>query len=212
MNRGMNLSSVGRLGTVALITALIATAAMADLSESRTISKSFDLASGGRLAIDNLFGSIKVTGSADNAVQMTVVETIEADNQAALERGREEVELLIDSQESLLDLFVDGPFRDRDDRRSWSSENRRRRYQVHYDFELSVPAGVSVDLRTVTEVWGTAAIARSAILDLIHEALVANPDLGPLAAYVADSGPARWTTSDAIDQMVQRGFDRDQLL
>jgi 6-phosphogluconate dehydrogenase len=76
---------------------------------------------------------------------------------------------------------------------------------------LSQTPRFSFDLRTVTEVWGTAAIARSAILDLIHEALVANPDLGPLAAYVADSERARWTTSDAIDQMVQRGFDRDQL-
>lgn len=53
-------------------------------------------------------------------------------------------------------------------------------------------------------------MARSAILDLTHEALTANPGLGPLAPYVADAGEDRWTVEEAIDQIAQRGFDRDQ--
>lgn len=69
---------------------------------------------------------------------------------------------------------------------------------------------LELDLQTVTGLWKDAAMARSAILDLTHEALQANPELGPLAPYVADAGSDRWTVEEAIDQMAQRGFDRDQ--
>jgi len=67
-----------------------------------------------------------------------------------------------------------------------------------------------VDLTMITDIWRHGAMARSAILDLVHEALVENPELGSLAPYVADVEPVRWTTRDAIDQIAQRGYDRDQ--
>jgi 6-phosphogluconate dehydrogenase len=67
------------------------------------------------------------------------------------------------------------------------------------------------DLELIADVWRHGAMARSALLDLIHKALNANPELGALAPYVADEGEARWTVDDAVDQIAQRGFDRDQL-
>jgi len=76
---------------------------------------------------------------------------------------------------------------------------------------LAAMEPLELDLKTVTGIWRSGAMARSAILDLTHEALTANPDLGPLAPYVADAGSRRWTVEEAIDQMAQRGFDRDQL-
>ena len=66
------------------------------------------------------------------------------------------------------------------------------------------------DLGAVTDIWCHGAMARSAILDLTHEALADDPELGPLAPYVADVEPNRRTRQDAIDQMAQRGYDRDQ--
>ena len=75
---------------------------------------------------------------------------------------------------------------------------------------LAAKPSLELDLRTVTGIWRSGAQARSAILDLTHEALAANPELGPLAPYVADAGSERWTVEEAIDQVVQRGFDRDQ--
>jgi 6-phosphogluconate dehydrogenase len=75
---------------------------------------------------------------------------------------------------------------------------------------LAAKSALGLDLKTVTGVWRGGAMARSAILDLTHEALAVNPDLGPLAPYVADAGVERWTLEEAIDQMAQRGFDRDQ--
>ena len=66
------------------------------------------------------------------------------------------------------------------------------------------------DLSTVTDIWRHGAMARSAILDLTFEALTDNPELGPLAPYVADVDPKQRTKQDAIDQIAQRGYDRDQ--
>jgi 6-phosphogluconate dehydrogenase len=66
------------------------------------------------------------------------------------------------------------------------------------------------DLSAVTDIWRHGAMARSVILDLTHEALTGNPELGPLAPYVADVAPGRRTKQDAIDQIAQRGYDRDQ--
>ena len=68
------------------------------------------------------------------------------------------------------------------------------------------------DLEKIMNVWRHGAMARSALLDLIHKALSANPELGALAPYVADEGEGRWTVEDAVDQVAQRGFDRDQMV
>jgi hypothetical protein len=135
----------------AAVALLSAQAGQADLSESRTIRQSFQLAPGGKVAVDNLYGSIRVTGTPGRIVEMVVVETIEADDQATLERARAEVELLIDSSDALLDLFVNGPFRDENDRGEWSRRRWQPRYQVHYDFELQVPVDAALDLKTITE-------------------------------------------------------------
>lgn len=75
---------------------------------------------------------------------------------------------------------------------------------------LSAKTDFELDLQSVTGIWRSGAMARSAILDLTHEALMANPALGALAPYVADLGPERWTRAEAIDQVAQRGFDREQ--
>lgn len=66
------------------------------------------------------------------------------------------------------------------------------------------------DLGAVTDIWRHGAMARSVILDLTHEALTDDPALGALAPYVADVDPNRRTKQDAIDQIAQRGYDRDQ--
>ena len=75
---------------------------------------------------------------------------------------------------------------------------------------LSDKKDFDFDLEKVTNVWRHGAMARSVLLDLIHKALDANPDLGALAPFVADEREDRWTVDDAIDQIAQRGFDRDQ--
>lgn len=136
---------------LALIAAsMAAQPAMADLEESRTLERSFELAAGGRLVIDNVFGSIRVTGSDRDSVRMKAVETIRADDEEALARARREVELLAEGDSRLVDLYVDGPFRDRRDH-GWSRHQRQPRYRVSYDFILEVPRDTVIELSTVTD-------------------------------------------------------------
>ncbi len=142
-----NRTTIAAFGLVA---SLVAVSAGADLRESRDLEESFPIAPGGRLVVDNIFGSVTVTGAAGREVTMKVVETIEADDPTALERARREVALLTSAEGGVVDLYVDGPFRDRDER-GWRRKHERRRYRVIYDFTLEVPRDVALEISTVTE-------------------------------------------------------------
>jgi 6-phosphogluconate dehydrogenase len=77
---------------------------------------------------------------------------------------------------------------------------------------LQANGEVALDLAQITGIWGRAAVVRSALLDLIHEALASNPELGPLAPYVADSGQSRRTAEHATQQIAEGGLDRAQFI
>lgn len=118
--------------------------------ETRKIEERVALPADGRLVIDNVFGSIRIVGSDRADVAVRATQTIEADNRAALARARDEVELLIDSEAALVELYVDAPFRDRDGSgRRW--HDYRPRYKVTYDFVVEVPSTIGFDLSTVTD-------------------------------------------------------------
>ena len=136
--------------TVLLVGPMAGRGMAAELTESRTIEESYQLRSGGRLIVDNIFGSIHVRGSSTDRVVLRVEETIEAKDAEALERARQEVELLVEQRDAELELYVDGPFRERD---GWGRRHRRYRprYQVTYDFVIEVPRGTEIELATVTE-------------------------------------------------------------
>ena len=89
-------------GVVAVMVIACSPAVVADVTESRTIRQSFDLAPSGKVAVDTLYGSIEVIGTTGNRVEMVVTETIEAKDREALERARAEVELLVESTDALL--------------------------------------------------------------------------------------------------------------
>jgi hypothetical protein len=123
----------------------------AEVRESRTIRESFDLSSGGRVIVDNVWGSIEVEGTSGNKVELVVEEVVIAKDAEALKRAREEVRLEIESDASLVDLYVDGPFRDRNERNGWSRNHWRPRYEIRYEFSLRVPSGIAIELKTVTD-------------------------------------------------------------
>ncbi|MGD8537643.1 MAG: DUF4097 family beta strand repeat-containing protein [Candidatus Aminicenantes bacterium] len=109
-----------------------------------------DLSQPNVVCVDNIFGSITVEGFDGQAVKLVVHKTIKARNEEKLQKARDEVMLDIKEGGNTIDLYVDGPFRDRD-------EDGRQRcrwdpgYRVHYDFQIRVPHKTILSLKTATD-------------------------------------------------------------
>ena len=122
------------------------------LTKSEDIQKTLSFPEPGRakaLQVDNIFGAIRLEGYSGRDVQLKVRKTIKAKDQDALDRALQEVTLDISTEDNTIDLYVDGPFRDRDGdgRNNWRNPG----YQVHYDFVIKVPVKTDILLKTVTE-------------------------------------------------------------
>lgn len=109
-----------------------------------------DLSRPKEVLVDNIFGSISVEGFNGQDVQLVVHKTIKARNKEKILKAREEVKLDIKEENNTIDLYVDGPFRDRDE------EGRHRGrwdpgYRVHYDFRIKVPRQTNLFLKTATD-------------------------------------------------------------
>ncbi len=100
--------------------------------------------------VDNIFGFITIEGSNGQEVELIVHKTIKARNKEKLEKAREEVKLDIKEESNTIDLYVDGPFRDRDeDGRQTSRWDPG--YRVHFDFQIRVPHKTNLSLKTATD-------------------------------------------------------------
>ncbi|HKD80294.1 MAG TPA: hypothetical protein VKH81_11420 [Candidatus Angelobacter sp.] len=121
------------------------------LQEKETIRKSFNLTGASKiLDVDNIFGSIEVTGSQGDQVQLVVNKTIYAESKDRMDAAKKEVTLDITDQPDLLKLYVNGPFRcncgDGHNNCGWRGDDG---YKVKMDFELQVPRNIEVKLKTV---------------------------------------------------------------
>ncbi len=102
------------------------------------------------LIVDNIWGSITISGYKGSDIQLLVNKTIQARSQKQLQYALEEVTLDITQEDDLVEFYVNGPFRNHE------QENRnkywnRRHYRVIYDFELKVPFSTSLDIKTVMD-------------------------------------------------------------
>jgi hypothetical protein len=99
------------------------------------------------LVVDNVYGSIHVTGHDEPRIEMVAQETTKARSQTAFEKARREVRLDIAREGDEVTIFVDGPFRERDE--YGLRRHRDPGYTVSYDFEIRVPHHTHLDVRTV---------------------------------------------------------------
>ena len=97
--------------------------------------------------IDNVFGSITVSGTGTAEVRLEAKKVLRADSQDELQKAEREVTLKMAENDNVLDIYVDGPFRCRDG----SSGRSDRDYIVTYDFALQVPEQTSLVLKTVND-------------------------------------------------------------
>jgi hypothetical protein len=155
-----------------------------NLHEQATIRKTFSLPAAHKtLEVDNVFGSIVVTGGAGDQVQLVVEKSLRAESQERMAAAKKEVKLDITEQPDLLKLYVDGPFRCHcdDGCDGWHGD---RGYSVKMDFTLQVPRHVDIKLRTVNN-------GRVQVNDVTGNFSVRNVNGGIEMANVAGSGHAR---------------------
>ena len=106
-----------------------------------------DLSKPKDLQVDNIFGSIVVTGYDGKEVKLIAHKTIKARTEGRVQKAEEEVKLDITEEGNVIDIYVDGPFRHQhDNREKWHDSG----YEVHYDFDIKVPRKTNIFLKTAT--------------------------------------------------------------
>jgi len=157
------------------------------MQKQETVEKTFPLPAGAQnaLEIDNVFGSIEITGGASGRIEVEVNTSYRADSEAALERARREVTLDMTQDGGTVKLYVDGPFRcHHGDDKSCCEWNGDRGYSVKMDFKVRVPAQTDLEARTMNE-------GRVQIRNVAGRFLVRNVNGGIEMDSVAGSGSAR---------------------
>jgi hypothetical protein len=97
--------------------------------------------------IDNVFGSITVSGVATSEARLEAKRCLRADSQDELLKAERELKLSMAEKDNQLDITVDGPFRCRNGSVSWSDPD----YIAIYDFTLQVPEQTNLILKTVND-------------------------------------------------------------
>lgn len=122
----------------------------AEVEQNETIQKTYPLAGSAqkKIIVDNVNGSIRVTGYAGNEVRLTAYKRLRADSPEEAERARREVTLDISQDANTVRFYVDGPFRCRDGGVHIHDDQG---YEVKYDFELQVPRDTATDLKTIND-------------------------------------------------------------
>jgi hypothetical protein len=119
------------------------------LNEEETIRRSFDLPSASnpkKLLVDNISGSIHVTGYSGSQVQAVVQQHIHADSNEAMAEARRDIKLDISQQGNFVRLYEDGPFRSNNG--NYRGDNYYG-YRVDFDYEIQVPYDTELFLKTI---------------------------------------------------------------
>jgi hypothetical protein len=120
------------------------------LEKKETIAQVFQFSSADKertVNVDNIFGSITVSGVATSEVRLEAHKRLRAASQDDLQQAEREVTLKMAEKDNRVDIYVDGPFRCREG----SSHGHDRDYIAAYDFTLQVPERTRLILRTVND-------------------------------------------------------------
>ncbi len=129
-----------RLAILLIVPALLGAASVED---RETIQRSFPNAT--KLLVDNISGRIHVTGVAGSDLRFKAEKYVKAGSADALSEAKRDVKLDISQQGSFVRLYVDGPFREHDRGRRFYD------YEVKFDYEIQVPFGTELILKTVND-------------------------------------------------------------
>lgn len=146
--------AVGRvlLATGAIFAPLVAVTLSADedlgVEERETIERTFPAPKS--IDIDNVDGSITLTGTDAREVKVEIHKTIRARSAEKVQEAKREVRLDMAQQGDELRLYVDGPFRCKCTDGPFNYRGSRHYgYEVSFDFTVKAPRDTNVRLRTV---------------------------------------------------------------
>jgi hypothetical protein len=137
------------LAALGLGTALLGAGGL-DLEEKTTLRDSWTFPGSTteiEVSVDNIDGSIAVTGRPGRTVELVADKTIRATLPERLQQAKDEIQLRITKREDLFEAYVDTPWRCKEGRRVRSE--RSPGYRVSFDFELKVPADARLYLRNI---------------------------------------------------------------
>jgi len=134
------------IGLLALLA--FADNAAATVTDQRTWSQSFPVsAAAPRLLIDNIWGNVRVRVGAAREIAVTVDEKRSAPSQDLFELSKQTLFLDVQADGESVAMVVGKP----DDPTVRPRVNRCRGCRVDYQFEVTVPPGTQIDVRTVTD-------------------------------------------------------------
>ncbi|TAK54905.1 MAG: hypothetical protein EPO24_12705 [Bacteroidetes bacterium] len=102
------------------------------------------------LLVDNVNGSIEVTGYDGTTVELIVHETIVARSERKLEEAKQKVNVDITEEGDRILLYVDGPWRRANGECDYRGSDYYG-YEVQCDFELKIPRSTKIELKTVND-------------------------------------------------------------
>jgi hypothetical protein len=122
----------------------------AEVEQNETIRQTFPVSGAApkKVTVDNLNGSIHVTGYAGSEIRLVAHKRLRAESPEAAEEARRDIKLDVSQTENTVRLYVDGPFRCRD---GGVHIDRDPGYEVKYDFELQTPHDTAIDLKTIND-------------------------------------------------------------
>lgn len=121
-----------------------------EVEQNETIQKAYPLTGTApkKVIVDNVDGSIRVTGYAGSEVRLLAHKRLRADSSDAAAQALREVRLDISQDANTVKFYVDGPFRCRN---GSVHIDRDPGYRVKYDFELQVPRDTATELKTIND-------------------------------------------------------------
>lgn len=206
------------------LAALCATAPAAALEESRTWREVKTFTSGGGprvLEIDGVRGSISATGTRGDGVEIVIHEKVTGRSREEIAEARRKVTLDRSQEGNRVKLYVNGPFRCGPHNVCGDRDPERVGDRVTYSFELLVPAGTRIDLRTVfgdVRVDGTdgpftvASVIGGVEMSAVRGAGTARSVNGPVKVAFADNpgGDCRFeTVNGKVDVAFRPGLAAD---
>ena len=142
------------LVALAAAVALLGPSSASALERTESLRREFTLAGGERrVSIENVFGSVQVTGTSGDRVTVEIRQWAKSRRETSLAAAFDEVTLEERQNGGRLELTQDGPFRcdDRDRHRRWGNCDWDPDYEVSWEWTVSVPADVELEVGTVND-------------------------------------------------------------